>query len=117
MVMFHRPEGNVGEGGVRGWWSTALGAGRLYTAARCLGRWRELGGGRGGTTRRLNGGGNGGTVGAMDGGGRKEALQWGVDALYSYQRGWTEGGSVAKSGAGKRRRGSRGRGKAVAATV
>jgi hypothetical protein len=30
-----RPEGNGNGGGVRGWWLTARGAGRLYTAARC----------------------------------------------------------------------------------
>jgi hypothetical protein len=30
-----RPEGNGGGCGVRGWWSIARGAGRLYTEARC----------------------------------------------------------------------------------
>jgi hypothetical protein len=59
-----RPEGNDGGGGVRGWWSTARGADRLYMAVRCLRHGqnsrREAGAS---CPQRLNSGGNGGAVG------------------------------------------------------
>jgi hypothetical protein len=64
MVRCGRPEGNNGGGGARGWWSTARGVGRLYTAARCSGHGRngrrEAGAG---CLRWLSGGGNNGAVG------------------------------------------------------
>jgi hypothetical protein len=77
----------------------------------------EFGGGWGGAMRWLNGGGNGDTVGVMGGGGRKEAPRWGVGALYSYQKRWTEGGAAAKPGVGNRWWGSRGCSKVAAAAV
>jgi hypothetical protein len=73
-----RPEGNSGGGGVRGWWSTAWGTGRLYTVVWCSGRGqigrREVGAGY---LRQLSGGGNGGAMGVKSGGGKKDAPRWG----------------------------------------
>jgi hypothetical protein len=89
-----RPEGNGGGGGVQGWWSTAHGAGRLYTAARCSGRGRinrrEAGAG---CPRWLDSGGNVAQWGAKGGGGRKGAPRWG----------WAP--FIATKGGGRRRRG------------
>jgi hypothetical protein len=65
----------------------------------------------------LDSGGIGSTVGAMGRGGRKEAPRWGVGALYSCQRRWTEAGAATKSGVGKQRRGSHGRGKEAATAI
>jgi hypothetical protein len=80
-----RREGNGGGGGIRGWWSTARGVGRLYTVAQCSGRGqngrREAGAG---CPRRLNGGGTGSAArGVKSGGGRKGAPRWGVGTHYS----------------------------------
>jgi hypothetical protein len=73
-----QPEGNGGGGGIWGWWSTARGVGRLYTAAQCSGRGRigrrEAGAGY---LRWLSSGGNGSAVGVKGRGGRKGAPRWG----------------------------------------
>jgi hypothetical protein len=59
-----QPEGNSGEGGVRGWRSMARGAGRLYTVARCSGLGRNSRGEAGACCLRwLIDGRNSGTVG------------------------------------------------------
>jgi hypothetical protein len=73
-----RPEGNDGGGGVRGWWSTARCAGRLYTAARCSGHGRiSRREARVGCPQRLSSDRNGGAVGVKGGGGRKGDPRWG----------------------------------------
>jgi hypothetical protein len=88
---------NGGGGGIRGWWSTARGAGRLYTVAWCSGRgrigWREA---RVGCLWWLSGGGNGGAVGGERRRRKKGCSTVGVGALYSRQRRWTKGGMVVK---------------------
>jgi hypothetical protein len=55
-----RPEGNSGGGGVRGWWSIAHGAGRLYTARGSRGMVKSVGER---PEQAIRGGGNGGAVG------------------------------------------------------
>jgi hypothetical protein len=73
-----RSEGNGGWGDVRRWWSTAHGAGRLYTATRCSGRGRI---GQRRPERAVHGGlavvGTAEQWGAKGGGERKGAPRWG----------------------------------------
>jgi hypothetical protein len=99
-----RSEGNGGGGGVRGWWSTAHGVGRLYTAARCSGHGRicRREGGAG-CPRRLSGSGNGGAVGGERKRRKKGCSTVEVGALYSRQRRWTT--VVWRRGNGGRRNG------------
>jgi hypothetical protein len=85
-----RPEGNGGGGGVRGWWPTARGAGRLYTVARCSGHGQiDRRDTRAGCLWRLGGGRNGGAVGGEKRRRKKGCSTVGVGALYSHQRRWT----------------------------